>query len=150
MKAKLQALLMRLPPVRWFRALEDGVFRLASEAEYRLKITPRNTKIVPNTFDRRIVRLFLIVVPVLVSTIWVDGRPMRARVLFVVLVLAALALAFIFVADAFPGQRGTTSRSTPPRPPLKAPPIARPPVKGPPAKGPPAKGTPPRPPARRP
>lgn len=112
-------MLRRFPPVRWFRALEDAVFRLASEAEYRLKITPRTTRIVPNTFDRRIVRLFLIVVPVLVSTIWVDGRPLRARVLFGILVLAALALAFIFVADAFPTRRGTTPRPSPPKPPLR-------------------------------
>lgn len=126
MRARLQALLLRFPPVRWFRALEDGVFRLASEAEYRLKITPRTTKIVPNTFDRRIVRLFLIVVPVLISTIWVDGRPMRARVLFVILVLAALALAFIFVADAFPARRGSTSGpSRPSRPPTPKPPVRR-------------------------
>lgn len=114
MNLKLQSMLNRFPPVRWFRALEDGVFRLASEAEYRLKITPRNTKIIPNTFDRRIVRLFLIVVPVLISTIWVDGRPMRARVLFAILVLAGLALAFIFVADAFPSKR-----SSPPRSPVR-------------------------------
>ncbi len=146
MNTTWQSMLRRFPPVRWFRALEDGVFRLASEAEYRLKITPRTTKIVPNAFDRRIVRLFLIVVPVLISTIWVDGRPIRARVLFGILVLAALALAFIFVADAFPGQRGSTSRPSPPRPPFKTPPVRQPPAKRPP----PAKGPPPRPPARRP
>ncbi len=125
MKIRLGTLITRFPPVRWFRALEDGVFRLASEAEYRLKITPRNTKIVPNTFDRRMVRLFLIVVPVLIATLFVDGRPMRARVLFVILVLAALALAFIFVADAFPGKRGAgpASGRPLPRPPTK--PVAR-------------------------
>ena len=130
MKATLRALFTRFPPVRWFRALEDRVFWLASEAEYRLKITPRTTKIVPNTFDRRMVRLFLIVLPVLVSTIAVDGRPMRARVLFVILVLTALALAFIFVADAFPGRRSAPPPS-PPRPPIKRPPTARPPARRP-------------------
>ena len=133
MKAKfsaaLRSMITRFPPVRWFRALEDRVFRLASEAEYRLKITPRTTKIVPNTFDRRMVRLFLIVMPVLVSTIAVDGRPMRARVLFVILVLAALALAFIFVADAFPGRR--SAPPPPPRPPAKRPPTSRPPARRP-------------------
>ena len=138
MKAKfsatLRSMLTRFPPVRWFRALEDRVFRLASEAEYRLKITPRTTKIVPNTFDRRMVRLFLIVMPVLVSTIAVDGRPMRARVLFVILVLAALALAFIFVADAFPGRR--SAPPPPPRPPTKRPPAKRPPTSRPPARRP--------------
>lgn len=128
--ATLRSMLTRFPPVRWFRALEDRVFRLASEAEYRLKITPRTTKIVPNTFDRRMVRLFLIVMPVLVSTIAVDGRPMRARVLFVILVLAALALAFIFVADAFPGRRSAPP-PPPPRPPAKRPPTARPPARRP-------------------
>lgn len=131
MNPRLRSLINRFPPVRWFRALEDGVFKLASEAEYRLKITPRNTKIVPNTFDRRIVRLFLIVVPVLISTIWVDGRPMRARVLFGILVLAALALAFIFVADAFPGGRGTTSRPPAPKPPVPRKPAPRPPARRP-------------------
>jgi hypothetical protein len=136
MNRRLRAMLTRFPPVRWFRALEEGVFRLASEAEYRLKITPRTTKIVPNTFDRRMVRLFLIVMPVLVSTILVDGRPMRARVLFVILVLAALTLAFIFVADAFPGRRGMTSRppapkATPSKPPAARKPVPRPPTRRP-------------------
>ncbi|WP_411279913.1 hypothetical protein [Gemmatimonas sp.] len=136
MNARLRSMLMRVPPVRWFRALEHGVFRLASEAEYRLQITPRATKLVPNTFDRRIVRLFLIVVPVLVSTIWVDGRPMRARVLFAILVLAALALAFIFVADAFPTGKSSLPRSPSSRPPTrppanKPPPSARPPARRP-------------------
>ena len=120
MNQKLRSMLTRLPPVRWFRALENGMFRMASEAEYRLRITPRTTKIVPNTFDRRMVRLFLIVVPVLISTFLVDARPMRARVLFVILVLAALALACIFVADAFP-----TKRPPPPRPPMPRP-LSRP------------------------
>jgi hypothetical protein len=132
--ATLRSIITRFPPVRWFRALEDGVFRLASEAEYRLKITPRTTKIVPNTFDRRMVRLFLIVMPVLVSTIAVNGRPMRARVLFVILVLAALALSFIFVADAFPGRR--SAPPPPPRPPAKHPPPKRPPTSRPPARRP--------------
>ena len=134
MNARLRSMLTRFPPVRWFRALEDGVFRLASEAEYRLAITPRATKLVPNTFDRRIVRLFLIVVPVLISTIFVDGRPMRARVLFAILVLAALALAFIFVADAFP-----TRRSLPPRPPTSRPSTPAPANKRPPSARPPAR-----------
>ena len=120
MNQTLRSMLTRLPPVRWFRVLENGMFRLASEAEYRLRITPRTTKIVPNTFDRRMVRLFLIVVPVLIDTFGVDARPMRARVLFVILVLAALALAFIFVADAFP-----TKRPPPPRP-LMPRPLSRP------------------------
>ncbi len=119
-------MLTRLPPVRWFRAVEDGVFRLASEAEYRLKLTPRGTKIVPNVFDRRIVRLFLIVVMGLISTLFVDGRPMRARVLFGMLVLAGLALAFIFVADAFPAKK-----SSPPQPPPARPPSVRPPARRP-------------------
>ena len=120
MNQKLRSMLTRLPPVRWFRALENGMFRMASEAEYRLRITPRTTKIVPNTFDRRMVRLFLIVVPVLIATFGIDARPVRARVLFVILLLAALALAFIFVADAFP-----TKRPPPPRPPMPRP-LSRP------------------------
>lgn len=118
MNIRLRSLMTRFPPVRWFRRLEDGVFRLASEAEYRLKLTPRGTNIVPNTFDRRIVRLFLIVVPVLISTIFVSGRPMRARVLFAILVVTGLALAFVFVADAFP-PRKPPSRPPSPRPPAR-------------------------------
>jgi len=97
--------------VRWFRAAEDGVFRLASEVEYRLKITPRATKLVPTTFDRRMVRLLLIIVPMLISTLFIGDRSLRGRVLFGILVLAALALAFIFVADAFPAKK-----SSPPPP----------------------------------
>ena len=135
MNRKLRSMLTRLPPVRWFRALENGMFRVASEAEYRLKITPRTTKIVPNTFDRRMVRLFLIVVPVLIATFGVDARPVRARVLFVILVLAALALACIFVADAFPTKRPPP----PPRPPMPRP-LSRPPA---------SRTSPPPPPARR-
>ncbi len=131
MNPRLRSMLTRLPPVRWFRALEDGVFRLASEAEYRLKITPRTTKLVPTTFDRRMVRLFLVIMPVLVATLFIDGRPLRARVLFVILVVAALALAFIFVADAFPSRRGAPPRPPSPRPPSPRPPALRPPARRP-------------------
>ncbi len=122
-------MLTRFPPVRWFRAAEEGVFRLASEAEYRLEITPRGTKLVPGTFDRRIVRLLLIIVPVLIATLFI-GRALRLRVLFGILVLAALALAFIFVADAFPAKK--SSPPPPPRPPARPPsarPSARPPAR---------------------
>ncbi len=125
MNARLRSLFTRFPPVRWFRAAEDALFRVASEAEYRLKIMPRGTKLVPSTFDRRIVRLLLIIVPVLIATLFI-GRSLRLRVLFGILVLAALALAFIFVADAFPAKKS----SPPPRPPAR-PPSARPPARRP-------------------
>jgi len=127
MNVRLRAMFNRVPPVRWFRALEDGVFRLASEAEYRLKIIPRGTKIVPSTFDRRIVRLLLVIVPVLVSTLFID-RSMRLRVLFAILMLAGLALAFIFVADAFPAKKPGPP-PPPPRPPIRPP--TRPPARRP-------------------
>jgi len=116
-------MIRRLPPVRWFRAAEDGVFRLASEVEYRLGITSRATKLVPTTRDRRIVRLLLLVVPALLSTFLVDVRPMRTRVLLVILVLVVLTLVFIFVADAFTPQKSS-------RPPAARPP-ARPPARRP-------------------
>lgn len=132
MTAKLSTLLTRFPPVRWFRAAEAAVFRLASEVEYRLKIVPRGTKFAPSTFDRRMVRLFLIVLPVLVSTLFVDGRPMRARVLFGILIVAGLALAVIFVADAFPTKRSSLSRPPGPRPPTVPPSSRRPPSPKPP------------------
>ncbi len=103
----IAAFIKRLPPVRWFRAAEDGLFRIASEVEYRLKITPRTTKIVPNSFDRRIVRLFLIVMPLLVASLFWDNRSQRLKALLIILLVAAVALAWIFVADAFPGKRRT-------------------------------------------
>jgi hypothetical protein len=123
----IAALFNRLPPVRWFRAAEDGLFRLAAEAEYRLKITPRGTKIVPNTFDRRMVRLFLVVMPMLVVSLFWGNRAQRLQGLFIILVLAAVALAWIFVADAFPGKKGPGPRSGRPLP--KAPPSKAPPSK---------------------
>ncbi len=112
-------MLSSFPPFRWFRQLEDKVFALASEAEYRLKIVPRSTRIVPTTFDRRMVRTFLLVMPVLIGTFFIGDRALRARVLFGMLVAIAVLLALIFVADAFPGKR---SAMPPPRVPPKVPP----------------------------
>lgn len=130
----IAALLNRFPPVRWFRAVEDGLFRLAAEAEYRFKITPRGTKIVPNTFDRRMVRLFLVVMPMLVVSLFWGTRAQRLQGLFIILVLAAVALAWIFVADAFPGKKGHGPRSGRPLP--KAPMPKAPMPKAPPLKTP--------------
>lgn len=47
-------------PLTWFRRIEDGLFALAAEAEYRLRLAPRGAKIVPSDFDRRMIRLFLV------------------------------------------------------------------------------------------
>lgn len=83
-----------------FRKIEDGIFALAAEAEYRLKLAPRGTRIVPNAFDRRIVRLFLIVMPLLVGSLFLDDRTFRVRLLLLAFAVVVLAVGVIFVLDA--------------------------------------------------
>jgi len=129
MKATLRARLTRLPPVRWFLAIEDGVFRLAGEAEYRLGITPRTTKIVPGPFDRRVMRVVLLFVPVLLGTFVLTTGATRTRAFLAIIGVAVLLFTAMLVIEGVRGDRGTTRR--PPRPRPSSRPPARPPARRP-------------------
>jgi hypothetical protein len=129
MKATLWARLTRVPPVRWFLAIEDGVFRLAGEAEYRLGITPRTTKIVPGPFDRLVMRVVLLFVPVLIGTFVITTGATRTRALLALIGVAVLLFTALLVIEGVRADRGTTRRPPPPRPPPR--PSTRPPARRP-------------------
>ena len=131
MKATLRARLTRLPPVRWFLAIEDGVFRLAGEAEYRLGITPRTTKIVPGPFDRLVMRVVLLFVPVLVGTFVITTGATRTRALLAIIGLAVLLFTAMWVIEGVRADSGTTRRPPTPRPLAQPQPPRRPPARRP-------------------
>jgi len=123
MKATIWARLTRVPPVRWFLAIEDGVFRLAGEAEYRLGITPRTTKIVPGPFDRLVMRVVLLFVPVLIGTFVITSGATRTRALLAIIGIAVLLFTAMLVVEGVRADRGTNRR--PPNPRQSARPPAR-------------------------
>ena len=129
MKTTIWAQLTRIPPVRWFLAVEDGVFRVAGEAEYRLGITPRTTKIVPGPFDRLVMRVVLLFVPVLIGTFVITTGATRTRALLAIICVAVLLFTAMLVIEGVRGDRGTTRRPPSPRPSARPP--VRPPVRRP-------------------
>ena len=129
MKTTIWAQLTRIPPVRWFLAVEDGVFRVAGEAEYRLGITPRTTKIVPGPFDRLVMRVVLLFVPVLIGTFVITTGANRTRALLAIICVAVLLFTAMLVIEGVRGDRGTTRRPPSPRPSARPP--VRPPVRRP-------------------
>jgi len=131
MKATLRARLIRLPPVRWFLAIEDGVFRLAGEAEYRLGITPRTTKIVPGPFDRLVMRVVLLFVPVLIGTLVITTGATRTRALLAIIGVAVLLFTAMWVIEGLRAERATTRRPPTPRPFAQPQPPRRPPARRP-------------------
>lgn len=116
-----------LNPLTWFRRLEDRIFALAAEAEYRLKLAPRGTKIVPSDFDRRMIRMFLVVMPLLLGSLFIDDRQFRTRLLVLAFALVLLAVGLIFVLDARSSNYTGRGRPLPPPKPRKpAPPPSQP------------------------
>ena len=116
-----------LNPLTWFRRIEDGLFAVAAEAEYRLKLAPRNVKIVPSDFDRRMIRLFLVVLPLLIGSLFIDDRQFRTRLLALGFAVALFAVALIFFLDARSSQYTGRGRPLPPPKPRKsAPPPSQP------------------------
>lgn len=109
-------------PLTWFRRVEDTVFALAAEVEYRLKLAPRGTKIVPSDFDRRMIRMFLVVMPMLVGSLLIDDRQFRTRLLTLAFAAVLFAVALIFVLDARSSNYTGRGRPLPPPTPRKAPP----------------------------
>lgn len=87
-------------PLTWWRRAEDRVFAVAAEIEYRLKLAPRGTKIVPSDFDRRMVRLCMVVLPMLIASLFLDDRQFRTRLLVLAFAVVLFAVALIFVLDA--------------------------------------------------
>lgn len=111
-----------LNPLTWFRRLEDGVFSVAAEVEYRLKLAPRGTKIVPSDFDRRMIRMFLVVMPMLVGSLFIDDRQFRTRLLALAFAVVLFAVALIFMLDARSANYTGRGRPLPPPKPRKVPP----------------------------
>ena|GEM_PF-2229095 len=111
-------------PLTWFRRVEDAVFSVAAEVEYRLKLAPRGTKIVPSDFDRRMIRLFLVVMPMLVGSLFIDDRQFRTRLLTLAFAAALFAVALIFMLDARSSNYTGRGRPLPPPTPRAVPPKA--------------------------
>lgn len=111
-------------PLTWFRRVEDAVFSVAAEVEYRLKLAPRGTKIVPSDFDRRMIRLFLVVMPMLVGSLFIDDRQFRTRLLTLAFAAALFAVALIFMLDARSSNYTGRGRPVPPPKPRAVPPKA--------------------------
>ena len=101
-----------LNPLTWFRRTEDAIFALAAEVEYRLKLAPRGTKIVPSDFDRRMIRMFLVVMPLLVSSLFIDDRTLRVRLLLLAFAVVIFTVGLIFMLDA--RSSNYTGRGRPP------------------------------------
>lgn len=108
-----------LNPLTWFRRVEDGLFALAAEAEYRLKLAPRGTKIVPSDFDRRMIRMFLLVMPLLLGSLVIDDRQFRTRLLVLAFAVVLFTVALIFFLDARSTQYTGRGRPLPPPKPRK-------------------------------
>ena len=131
MKTTVRARLTRIPPVRWFLAIEDGVFRVAGEAEYRIGITPRTTKIVPGPFDRLVMRVVLLFVPVLIGTFVITTGATRTRALLAIVAVAVVLFTAMLVIEGVRADRGSTRRPPSPRPSTRRPPTTRPPARRP-------------------
>jgi hypothetical protein len=108
-----------LNPLRWFRQIEDGLFRLAAEAEYRLKLVPRGTRIMPSDFDRRMIRMFLVVMPMLVGSLFIDDRQFRTRLLVLAFAVVLFTVVLIFLLDARSSNYTGRGRPLPPPKPRK-------------------------------
>lgn len=108
-----------LNPLTWARRVEDRLFALAAEAEYRLKLAPRGTKIVPSDFDRRMIRMFLVVMPLLVGSLFIDDRQFRTRLLLLAFAVVLFTVGLIFVLDARSTNYTGRGRPLPPPKPRK-------------------------------
>lgn len=82
----------------WQR-IEDRIFALAAEAEYRSGLVPRSTRIVPQWADRQLLRLVVAAIPFLVASWFLPPRHTRGLVMLAVLaVVVVLALAIFLMA----------------------------------------------------
>ncbi len=105
------------------------MFRVASEIEYRLRITPRSVRLQPSAFDRRILRLFVVAMPTMIVVLFIGDRGTRIRALFTCLVLVCVAIALLLLLDAMPSvRRGKSKPAAAPRPPSPRPPVSKPPA----------------------
>jgi cell division protein FtsW (lipid II flippase) len=82
-----------------WRRIEDRIFALAAEAEYRTGLAPRSTRIVPQWADRQLLRLVVAAVPFLAASWFLPERRTRGLVMLAALaVVLVLALAIFLMA----------------------------------------------------
>lgn len=82
-----------------WRRIEDRIFALAAEAEYRTGLAPRSTRIVPQWADRQLLRLVVAAVPFLIASWFLpQGRTRGLVMLAVLAVVLVLALATFLMA----------------------------------------------------
>lgn len=81
------------------RRIEDRIFALAAEGEYRTGLAPRSTRIVPQWADRQLLRLVVAAVPFLAASWFLPERRTRGLVMLAALaVVLVLALAIFLMA----------------------------------------------------
>lgn len=86
-----------------WRRIEDRIFALAAEAEYRTGLAPRSTRIVPQWADRQLLRLVVAAVPFLAASWFLPQRRTRGLVMLAALaVVLVLALAIFLMAPKRP------------------------------------------------
>lgn len=85
---------------QWQR-IEDRIFALAAEAEYRTGLAPRSTRIVPQRADRLFLRLAVLALPLLAASWFLPERRARGLVMLAILaVVLVLALAIFLLVPA--------------------------------------------------
>jgi hypothetical protein len=121
-----------LNPVVWFVRLEQAIWALFTEVEYRLKIVPRGTPLKPSRLGRRLLRTQLAVLPLLLGSLFIPP-PTRTRLLLLGILVVVLVVCLIFMLDAREGMHApppppSRTAALPPRPLASRPPSPRPPV----------------------
>jgi hypothetical protein len=106
---------------------EDYLFGLAAKAEYRLKITPRGTKLVPTRLHRWILRALLSGALSLVLVMAFTSGATRTRAILLIALGALFAALGLLWWDArMPVQKTPPQPSTKPTPPARRPTSAGP------------------------
>lgn len=89
---------LRRAGARWV-AFENAVFVRASGFERRVRRLPPNVRLVPSRFDRRVFRLFGVVLVVLAASPLLPTRTARIQALLLFLLLLVLALGALAYLD---------------------------------------------------
>ncbi len=101
------------------RRVEDRIFGFAAEAEYRLKISPRGTRLVPTAMHRWMLRSLIAAFVLLFGVFAFTSGATRTRALLGVALGALLAALGLLMFDARRGMSSTaapTRRQSPPPP----------------------------------
>jgi hypothetical protein len=91
--------------MRLLRRFEDRVFSVAAEMEYRLKLAPRGTRLVPTALHRWILRFLSGGFIVLVGVFALTSGATRTRAILGVALGALVAALGLLLIDALNGSK---------------------------------------------